>query len=68
MNKELLESVKTSEKQILEGDTYYEPNPKLTKIRCNFKYINCKRDPMYTDGINCYCWVHSIMIKNDKYK
>ena len=51
------------EKQILEGD-----NPKLTEMRCNFKHKNCRKNPMYTDGINCYCWVHSIMIQLDKYK
>ena len=56
------------EKQILEGDTYYEPNPKLTEMRCNFKHKNCRKNPMYTDGINCYCWIHSIMIQWDKYK
>ena len=58
------------EKEIWEGKRGYLPNPALIKIkfRCNFQHKNCRRQPEYTDGTLCYCWAHSIMIQEDKYK
>jgi hypothetical protein len=68
-NDDFMNDMEDFEKQIKEGDWCYMPNPSLIEMnfKCNFKHKKCRIQPGYTDGNLCYCWVHSIMIQQDKY-
>ena len=68
VNAEFQKKITLCEKQILEGDLWHAPNPALKEIKCNFRHKVCKQQPGYTDGTNCYCWIHSIMIQWEPYK